>query len=83
LHEHVTALITSAWGDTDPDLVEAIVGDEDAFGALCHRLNLEGDGSEDGVAAAWDAVLEQIDDNTIDWMIEQADSPAAFLASRV
>ncbi|MGW4488397.1 hypothetical protein ACWEOE_31700 [Amycolatopsis sp. NPDC004368] len=83
LHEHVTTLITNTWGDTDPSLVEDIVDDEDAFGALCHRLNIEGDGKEDGIADAWNATIEQIDDNTIDWLAEQAESPAAYLASRV
>lgn len=83
LHEFVTGLVTSTWTGENADVAESVLADEDAFGALVHRLQQAGGTEPDGLTAAWNAVLAQIDDSTLDFLAERADSPAGFLASRV
>lgn len=83
LHEFVTELIESTWNGDYDDVAEAVLSDEDAFGALCYRLNEAGDGDAAGIEEAWEQVVEQLDDNDLDWMAEEAEVPAAFLCSKL
>jgi hypothetical protein len=83
LHEFVTDLVTSTWTGENADVATAVLADEDAFGALVHRLQQTGGTEPDGVTTAWNAVLDQLDDTTLDFLAERADNPAGFLASRV
>lgn len=82
LHTLVTDLVQDAFDGDDQDVAEAVLAD-DAFGALCYRLNEAGDGSADDVTAAFNELVTALDDETLDFLAEQADAPAAFLASRV
>lgn len=85
LREFVTGLVTSTWaGDRDnADVAESVLADEDAFGALVFRLQQAGGTDEAGLTAAWTELVDQLDDGTLDFLAERADSPAGFLASRV
>lgn len=76
LHQLVTDLVEQTWNGADADLAEAILED-DAFGALCHHLHQAGD-----VAWVWSRLVESFDDDTLDFLTERADNPAAWLASR-
>ena len=83
VREFVTDLVTSTWNGENTDVAEAVLADEDAFGALVFRLQQVGGTEPDGLKSAWHTVVEQVDDSTLDFLVERADSPAAFLASRV
>lgn len=83
VREFVTGLVTSTWEGVNADVAQSVLADEDAFGALVYRLQLVGGTGPDGLKAAWTAVVDQLDDRTLDFLVERADSPAAFLASRV
>lgn len=83
LHEYVTELVQNEWTDDDADVAEAVLDDEDAFGALCHRLNEAGDGDQDDINEVWQDVVGGLSDSDLDFIAEQAASPAAFLAAKV
>jgi hypothetical protein len=83
LHELVTGLVTRTWNGLNADIATAVLGDEDAFGALVFRLQDAGGREAAGVTAAWDELVGQLDENTLDWLAEDAENPAGFLASRV
>jgi hypothetical protein len=70
--------IKQAWPGKLGKQVLAGVRDEDAFGALAWHLDQISTNGADPVA-----VLRQIDKDTLEWALEDADNPAAFLASRV
>ena len=83
LHEFVTGLVTSTWSGENADVAESVLADEEALGALAHRLQQVGGSEPEGLTAAWHAMLAQLDDSTLDFLVERAANPAAFLASRV
>lgn len=83
LREYVTGLVTSTWTGENHDVAKAVTADEDAFGALVFRLQQAGGTDPDGLTSVWNEVVDQLDDSTLDFLAERADSPAGFLASRV
>lgn len=83
LTEFVTNLVTNTWTGEDADVAEAVLSDKDAVAALAFRLQDAGGSTPDGLTQAWNHVVSQLDDNQLDWMVNSADSPAGFLASRV
>lgn len=84
LREFVSGLIARTWNGENADVAESVLADQDrAFGALVYRLQTVGGADPDGLTVAWNAMLEQLDDRALDFLAERADSPAAFLASRV
>jgi hypothetical protein len=67
-----------AWPGPRGQQVLAAVRESDAFGALAWRLDQATRECLDPVE-----VLCEIDDDSVEWALEAADDPAAFLASRV
>jgi len=57
LHEFITELITNTWTDND-----AVLDDQDAFGALYHHLNQAGDGDAHGIEQAWTTLVDSLSD---------------------
>lgn len=76
-------LVEETWTGNDEDLGAAVLDGDGAFRALAWNLEDASDGSPDGFAAAWHDLVHGIDDHTLDWLADEADNPAAFLASRV
>lgn len=70
--------ITQAWPGELGEQVLAAMQEYDAFGALAWKLDRARLDGTDPVA-----ILREIDEDTLEWAIEEADNPAAFLASRV
>lgn len=83
LHEFVTNLVTDEWTEADEDVATAILADNEAFGALCHRLNDASDGERGRIQSAWAELMAGLSDDELDFLAERADNPAAFLASKV
>lgn len=81
LHQLVTDLIERTWSGDDADLADAILRD-DAFGALCHHLQHASDGDAEAIERVWADLVATIDDATLDFLAEDADNPAAWLAHR-
>lgn len=75
--EQAARIITEAWPHDSDDILTAI-WDEDAFGALAYKLDKARQAGADPVT-----ILRGIDEDTLDWAIQDADNLAAFLASRV
>jgi hypothetical protein len=72
------SVITEAWPGELGEKVLNAVRDLDAFGALAYTLDYA---RLDGVDPV--AILHRIDEDTLEWAIEEANNPAAFLASRI
>jgi hypothetical protein len=70
--------ITQAWPGHLGEQVLAAVSQYDAFGALAYRLDQARRHNLDPVQ-----LLRGIDVNTLEWALEDARNPAAFLASRI
>lgn len=83
LHEFVTGLVASTWTGDNADVATAVLADEDAFGALAYQLQQAGGSERDGVSAAWQQMVDNLDDSALDFMAEKAANPAAFLARQV
>lgn len=83
LREYVTGLVTATWSGENADVAQAVTADEDAFGALVFRLQQAGGSEPAGLTGAWNELVDQLDDSALDFLVERADSPAGFLASRV
>ncbi len=76
LEEHLRA----QWAG-EPHIAELII-DDDAFPVLCAKMDPDSNRDEQGVLAAWEDLVANLGDS--DWdFVEQADNPAAFLASKV
>ncbi|WP_431879213.1 hypothetical protein [Amycolatopsis sacchari] len=83
MNEFVASLVTRTWTGVNADVAESVLADEDAFGALVFRLQHAGGNESDGLTAAWNELVDQLDDSALDFLAERADNPAGFLASRV
>jgi hypothetical protein len=70
--------ITEAWPGEFGERVLAVVVELDAFGALAYKLDQARRDGADPVK-----ILREIDEDTLEWAIDDADNPAAFLASRI
>lgn len=79
LHEAVTELIRSTFG---ADVAGAILDDK-AFGALCGRLRNETGGDYEAMDLVLTGIANGLEDDTLDWLAETADKPAAYIASRI
>lgn len=79
LEQAVTEIVQATF---DTDLAEAITGD-DAFGALVGTLRRDVGDDYDALADALANVANGLEDRTVDWLVDTADSPAAFIASRI
>lgn len=80
LHEFVTKLVRNTWGDENSELAEAVLND-DLFGMLCRNLDKVGD--KTAMRERWETVVDDLDFHTLDWLVDEATSPACFLANRV
>lgn len=78
----VAELLVSTFGDDDADVAEAIVED-DAFPALASRLQYATAGDYDAMDRMITTVVNDLDDNTLDWLVDEAANPAAFIASKL
>jgi hypothetical protein len=78
LIEHVTEVIQDAFDD---DVAQALLSDEDTLANLARHLNRNYD--DEQISAAVQQVARDLDDDTADWLVEQAENPAAWLYSRV
>jgi hypothetical protein len=70
--------ITQAWPGQLGEQVVAAVSEYDAFGALAYRLDQARRHDLDPVQ-----LLSSIDVTTLEWALQDARDPAAFLASRI
>jgi len=70
--------ITQAWPGHLGEQVLAAVAEYDAFGALAYRLDQARRHDLDPVQ-----LLRSIDADTLEWALQDARDPAAFLASRI
>lgn len=66
----------------DTDVAEAITEDPH-FGSLVGTLQRETSGDYDAMDRAITAVANGLEDRTLDWLVDGADKPAAFIASRI
>jgi hypothetical protein len=70
--------ITEAWpGELGAKVLNA-VRDLDAFGALAYTLDYARLDGADPVS-----ILHRIDTDTLEWVIGEANNPAAFLTTRI
>lgn len=83
LHEYVTDLVRQTWGGVDADVAEAVIDDEEAFGALAYRLNEAGGGEAAGITEAWNELIDSLSDNDLDWLADRSENPAAWLCNRL
>ena len=79
LEELVVGLVNETFSD---DLAEVILED-DAFGALVGRLSRKSDGDPDDMATLLGAVADELEQDTVDWLVDNASNPAAFIASKI
>lgn len=63
------------------DVAERVLSDE-AFPALCQTLNSETDGSREDISGAIESLVEEVTDDELDWLAEEAANPAAWLANK-
>lgn len=82
-HTQITDDVTDLVHATfDSELADAIVEDE-AFGALVGTLTRDTGGDYDSMDRLLTGVSNSLEDRTLNWLIERADHPAAYIASRI
>jgi hypothetical protein len=76
--QHAEDVITRAWPGQRGERLLAALGDDEAFGALAWRIEQTHREGVDPVDT-----LRDLGVDTLDWVIDEATNPAAFLASRL
>lgn len=79
----LTELVTNTYDGDNADVADAILGDDDAFGALAHRLDEVGGGTAEGLEETWNQLVESLSDAALDFVAELAEHPAAYLHSLI
>jgi hypothetical protein len=81
--ELLNTVIAAIQQHFDDDVADAIQSDPDTVERMARHLNHLAGGDPAGMSRALENVAGQLDDATAEWLVTQADNPAAYVFSKL